>query len=381
MSPICRLLVEAALCCLLAAGAQPTRGNDEAQEVLDSILAGTGASAPLLRSAQAPRRALSLEAAASSVHSRGRARRGRRAAAAAATGQREVALLRAKLTELRSRGRASAKYEAKLVHVLRSHDLLLHHAQQVMQRELAAAGRVAKEESAAQLEAQKERAKVVHLQEALKREQQQRRSAEKQLHAQEVLYGASNTAATELRSEMKAFQDKSEKQAKSYSAGAAEAQREQEQANAKIARLENVVNAMQSEVAGGIVERMRLEKNVTESAREVQQAKVQLSAMEKRGQASETNSMLTLSKWKETLAQLRGAVEEKAKIQEASATRERELQADLDDARSQLKRQGASLTDLQEQVDEASVARSMSGVRRGMMPTAGAGAAPPPARA
>merc|ERR1719183_1415149 len=122
------------------------------------------------------------------------------------------------------------------------------------------------------------------------------------------------------------------------------------------------------------------ETNVTESAREVQQAKVQLSAMEKRGQASETNSMLTLSKWKETLAQLRGAVEEKAKIQEASATRERELQADLDDARSQLKRQGASLTDLQEQVDEASVARSMSGVRRGMMPTAGAGAVPPPAR-
>lgn len=131
-------------------------------------------------------------------------------------------------------------------------------------------------------------------------------------------------------------------------------QNERQTANAKIARLSNVIASMHKELTGEQSQGNRFEANSTVLSKQLQEIQSQIAVAAASKQNADINVAQIIRKWQDTLKQLREQVAMNSQL-ESQAKGGSDVQQQIQDLQQQMKQRDTQITDLQEQVDEATM--------------------------
>jgi len=223
--------------------------------------------------------------------------------------------MRLHLAQLQSKLQASDSISQKLRGAVLDRDHEIHQAEALMKKELAALQTTvnAKTQNAAevkQLEAQQ-----ASLQEHINQAKSSFKSTESQAHEEELKRVSTGSDAVKLHQAVSAANEAEAADEKKMAQFKEQSGADDAQATSKITKLQSIITSMQSEVAGGIAAHVRWEKNATALTQKLQEAKATLRSMLVAKQSSDVDLSQVVSRWKDSLGQLRNHVKMNAELQ------------------------------------------------------------------
>jgi len=218
------------------------------------------------------------------------------------------------LAQLQSKIQASNSISQKLRGAVIDRNNEIRQAETLMKKELSAIETTVSDKNKLATEEAQLRAEEASLQEHIKGARRNKQSTESQLKDEEAKRVSTGAEAVKLRNDIKIANEEEAADEKKLAEFKDQSGADSTQEDAKIQKLQATITAMQSRVAGGIASHVRWQKNSTALTQKLQEAKATLQSMLVSKQSSDVDMSQVVSRWKDSLAQLRNQVKMNADL-------------------------------------------------------------------
>jgi len=256
------------------------------------------------------------------------------------------------LAQLQTKVQASNGISQKLRGGVLDRDREIHQAEGLMRKELAAIQKTLSEQSkATTMEAQLE-AEQSSLQNHINAAKQNFQTTESQARDEEVKRVSSGTETAKLRNDLKVANEEEAADEKKLAEFKEQSAADDAKDASEIEKLQAIITAKQSQVAGGIATHVRWEKNATALAQKLQEEKGTLRSMLLAKQSSDVDLSQVVSRWKDSLAQLRNQVKVNADLRSRAQQDSQSMVDHLQDLKLQIKDRDTRIGQLKQRLQQ-----------------------------